>query len=296
MKPSTPSPKYPVSAVMITHNEAKNLPRTISQLSWCDEIIVVDSFSTDGTERMAREMHCKLFQRVFESYGEQKSFAISKSKHDWVLCLDADEYLTNELVEEIKQELRQTGNIQAFAFPSNLIFRKQRFRYGRESGRMVVKLFNRNTCYMSTDRVHEGVIVNGRIKNLEGRLLHYSYRDITQYFVKFDRYTEWCAEKYYLEGKRKPLPVILISLPYYFLRYYLADRNILNGMNGFYWSALMSFYHFVKYIKLEDLVQADCAISFSPLKSRKIPIKLKGSHLEVTECGSLVVHKKTNRL
>ena len=296
MKPITSPPKYPVSAVMITYNEAKNLRRTISQLSWCDEIIVVDSFSTDGTERIARDMHCKLIQRVFESYSEQKSFAISKSKNDWVLCLDADEYLTSELVEEIKQELQNLENIQAFALPSNLVFRKQRFRFGRESRRMVVKLFNRNTCHMSNDRVHEKIIVQGKTKNLEGRLLHYSYRDITQYFTKFDRYTEWGAEKYFLEGKRKSMPLILICLPYYFLRYYMADRNFLNGLNGFYLSALMAFYHFVKYVKLEDLVQADNSLYYTPLKSKKSQMNLQGSHLQVTEYGGLIRHKKNDRL
>ena len=150
---------------------------------------------------------------------------------------------------------------------------------------------------MSNDRVHEKIIVKGRVKNLEGRLLHYSYRDITQYFVKFDRYTDWGAEKYFLRGKRKSKQVILISLPYYFLKYYLEDRNFLNGMNGFYWSTLMTFYHYVKYIKLEDLIQADCAYSFNPVK----PLKnnqnnLRTSHLLVTEYGSLVSHKKNSRL
>ena len=252
---------------MITYNEAVNIRRTITQLHWCDEIIVVDSYSTDGTERIAREMQCKFIQRPFTSYGEQKSFAISQCKNEWVLCLDADEFLTNELVEEIMQELEQTENIQAYAFRSNLVFRNQPFRFGRESSRLVVKLFRQNTCCMSNDRVHEKIIVRGRIKNLEHRLLHYSYRDITQYFTKFDRYTEWCAEKYFKQGKRKSKPVILISIPYYFMRYYFIDRNFLNGMNGFYWSVLMAFYHFVKYIKLEDMVQADHSIICSGSES-----------------------------
>src|SRR5664279_850025 len=296
MKPSTPTPKLQVSVVMITYNEAINLRKTISQLSWCDEIIIVDSFSTDGTDRIARELHCKLMRRVFESYGEQKSFAIAQAKNDWVLCLDADEFLTNELVEEIKQELQQSENIQAFAFPSNLVFRKQRFRFGRESERLVVKLFNRKTCRMSDDRVHEKIVVRCRIKNLEGRLLHYSYRDIKQFFVKFDRYTEWGAEKYFLLGKRKSMPVILIALPYYFLRYYLTDRNILNGINGFYWSALMAFYHFVKYVRLEDMTQARNSLSYSPVKSKIHQNSLHTSRLLVTEYGSLISHKKNGRL
>jgi glycosyltransferase involved in cell wall biosynthesis len=296
MKPFTLPPQNPVSVVMITYNEAANLRRTISQLSWCDEIIVVDSFSTDGTDQIARDMGCKLIRRVFESYGNQKSFAITQTKNDWVLCLDADEFLTNDLVEEIKRELLHPGNIQAFAFPSNLVFRKQRFRFGRESKRLVVKLFDRNSCQMSDDRVHEKIIVRGRVKNLQGRLLHYSYRDITQYFDKFDRYTDWCAEKYFLNGKRKSATLILISLPYYFLTYYLKDRNILNGLNGFYWSVLMAFYHFVKYVKLEELVQENVSRSYSQSKYRKSRVNLHTSPLLVTEYGNLISHKKTGRL
>ncbi len=277
-----------VSAVMITYNEAVNIRQTIPRLSWCDEIIVVDSYSTDGTEHIAREMQCTVVQRHFTSYGEQKAYAISKCKNDWVLCLDADEYLTNELVEEIRQELEETENIQAYAFRSNLVFRNQLFRYGRESSRLVVKLFKRNTCCISNDRVHEKIIVKGRIKKLAHRFLHYSYRDITQYFVKFDRYTEWCAEKYFDLGRRKSKGAILFSIPYYFLRYYFMDRNFLNGMNGFYWSALMAYYHFVKYIKLEDMIQADhSATSTSPESNFAIRYR-NPSHIIVTETGNLI--------
>jgi glycosyltransferase involved in cell wall biosynthesis len=296
MKQKRPFPERAVSAVIITYNEAINLRRTISQLSWCDEIIVVDSFSTDGTERIASEMQCQVFQRAFNGYGEQKTFAISKCKNDWILCLDADEYLTNELVEEIRQELLDPENITAFAFPSNLVFRRQQFRYGRESNRLVVKLFNRKSCYMSIDRVHEKIIVKGRIRNLENRLLHYSYRDITQYFTKFDRYTAWCAEKYFQQGKRKAKPVILISIPYYFLRYYFIDRNFFNGLNGFYWSALMAFYHFVKYIKLEDMFQTENLPSFIPGRQIKIQPPLLKSNLLVSEHGNLINYKKNGSI
>jgi glycosyltransferase involved in cell wall biosynthesis len=296
MKPIHPAPRPPVSAVMITYNESVNLRRTLARLNWCNEIIVVDSYSTDGTERIARDMQCKFIQRSFTSYGEQKSFAISQCKNEWVLCLDADEYLTSELVEEILQELEQPENIQAFAFRSNLVFRNQPFRFGKESKRLVVKLFKRNTCRMSNDRVHEKIMVKGRIKNLENRLLHYSYRDINQYFTKFDRYTEWGAEKYLHQGKRKSKSVILLSIPYYFLRYYLLDGNFLNGMNGFYWSALMAFYHFVKYIKLEDMVQADHSFTYAPVKPLIIQLPLNKSHLLVSENGNLIRQKKNGRI
>ena len=271
MKQTTNDAMPLVSAVIITYNESANLRTTLSQLYWCDEIIIVDSFSTDGTDSIAREQNCKLIQRAFSGFGDQKRFAISQCKNDWVLCLDADEFLTNELVGEIWKELQNPGDSAAYSFPSKLVFRKQPFGFGRESNRQVTKLFNRRFGQMSTDRVHEKVEVNGNIKRLINPMLHYSYRDINQYFIKFDRYTDWCAEDYYENGKRKSKSLILISIPYYFFKYYLVDRNMLNGINGFFWSALMSFYHFVKYIKLEDKYESDAALWPATGKTFKIP-------------------------
>src|SRR4030095_10276445 len=156
-----------VSAVIITFNESSNLRRTVSQLFWCDEIIIVDSFSTDGTDLIAREENCKLFQRTFYGFGDQKRFAVAQCRHDWILCLDADEVLTNELVAEIWQKLKSPEEIQALSFPSNLIFRNQRFRFGRESNRQVIKLFNRRSGEVSADRVHETIEVECTIKKLK---------------------------------------------------------------------------------------------------------------------------------
>lgn len=271
MKQTTNDQLPQVSAIIITYNESANLKRTLSQLYWCDEIIIVDSFSTDGTDSIAREQKCRLLQREFTGFGDQKRFAISQCKNEWVLCLDADEFLTNELVGEIWDELQNPGNTRAYSFPSSLIFRKQRFRFGRESNRQVIKLFNRRFGQMSVDRVHEKIEVVGKIKRLKNPLFHYSYRDITQYFIKFDRYTEWCAENYFVHGKRKSVAFIVISIPYYFFKYYMTDRNFINGINGFYWSALMAFYHYVKYIKLEDMYQSATVHSATAGKTSKFP-------------------------
>jgi glycosyltransferase involved in cell wall biosynthesis len=279
MKKVTHPARPPVSAVIITYNESINLRRTVSQLYWCDEIIVVDSFSTDGTDLIAREQKCKLYQRTFTGFGEQKCYAISQCRNEWILCLDADEFLTNELVEEIWQGLLETDDTHAFSFPSNLVFRKQTFRFGRESNRQVVKLFNRRFGHMSMDRVHEKIEMDGSVKKLNNHLLHYSYRDITQYFTKFDRYTEWCAENYFMNGKRKSRSLIAVSIPYYFIKYFLIDRNFLNGMNGLYWSALMAFYHFVKYIKLEDMYLPGASLSPATGKIFKIPNPLHKRNL-----------------
>src|SRR5450432_647901 len=197
------TPINKVSAVIITYNEANNLRRTLPQLYWCDEIILVDSFSSDKTISIAKEFHCKIIQPPFYGFGEQKSFAIKQAKNDWILSLDADEFLTGKLIGEICNELNNPGEILAYALRSNLVFRNQRFRFGNESSRYVLRLFNRNYGFMCLDKVHEKIHVEGRIKRLNNHLLHYSYQNISQFMSKFDLYKEWCAEKYFQKGKRK---------------------------------------------------------------------------------------------
>ncbi len=106
-----------ISAVIITYNEAKNIRRTLSRLSWCDEIIVVDSYSTDETYIICQQFNCKVFFRHFEGYSEQKYFAVRQAKNDWVLCVDADEVLSEELIVEIQETFKRIKGIQAILFP-----------------------------------------------------------------------------------------------------------------------------------------------------------------------------------
>lgn len=245
-------PKQKVSAVLITYNESANLHATLSRLSWCDEIIVVDGFSEDGTDQIARAFGCQVIQHAFTSFGDQKAFAFAQAKNEWILSLDADEWLTRDLIVEICKEMEDPGDCHGFTIRSNLFFRNQRFLHGHESARSVVRLFNRKFSRVSNDRVHERIEVKGKVKKLKGKLLHNSIRSIDHFLSKFSMYTSWSAEKYWEQGRRKSKPVILFSVPFYFFKYYFLEKNILNGFNGFYWSVLMAFYHFVKYLQIED--------------------------------------------
>ena len=256
-----------VSAVIITCNEAHNLRKTLNQLYWCDEIVVVDSFSTDETVEICSQFGCKVFQRVFDGYGTQKRFAIEQASHDWILSLDADEYLTWDLAQEIQHELCANPEIVGYELPMNLVFRNYEFRHGKESNRFFLRLFNRNFGGMSADKVHEGIHVNGPVKKLKNIILHYSYRDTHHYFSKMNRYTAYGAEMAHAKGKKKSMFFIAISVPFYFFKYYILERNILNGENGFYWAAFNSYYHFVKYIKTRDLELNEMSDLGIPLNS-----------------------------
>lgn len=242
-----------VSAVLITYNEEKNIVRTLSKLSWCDEIVIVDSGSTDKTVAICQDFGCTIYTKAFNGYGEQKRFAISKASNDWILCLDADEVLSDQLVEEIKEKLSNAEGYEGFAMPMNLIFLDKEFRYGKESGRHFLRLFNKNKGTFTEDKVHESIKLEGAVLKLRNYIYHYSYTSLNQCLEKCNRYSSLSAEMAYSKGKNKSILAILFGLPFNFFKYYLLERNFLNGIEGFYWSVFSSYYHFAKYVKLKEL-------------------------------------------
>jgi len=244
-----------VSAVIITYNEASIIHKTLGQLWWCDEIVIVDSFSTDATVQICKQYNCKIFQRVFNGYGDQKRFAIKQASNDWVLCIDADEVISNKLVDELLETSRHPVSCDGYEIPMNLVFRGHEFKYGKESNCYFMRLFNRKAGYITNDKVHERIVVKGKTKKMKHPILHYSYADTHHYYSKFNQYTTYGAEQNFLKNKQRSTLLIICSVPLYFFKYYILERNFLNGINGFYWSMFSAWYHFVKYIKLHDLQQ-----------------------------------------
>ena len=133
--------KVKISVVIITYNESRIIRHTLSRLWWCDEIVIVDSHSTDDTVAICRELGCRVFLRPFEGYGSQKQFAVSMAKNDWVLNLDADEVLSDPLIVEIIMEFMREPGVAGYEIPMNLVFLGKEFCYGRESGRTFLRLF-----------------------------------------------------------------------------------------------------------------------------------------------------------
>ena len=248
-----PSAGPKVSAVIITFNEEQNIRRTLSQLHWCDEVVIVDSYSTDNTLAICKEFGCEIYSRKFEGYGEQKRFAVAQASNDWILCIDADEVLTDKLVGEIADELGSGTSYSGFAIPMNLVFLNKEFRHGRESGRHFVRLFNKLHGGFTEDKVHESIKVEGKVKKLQHTIRHYSHTNLHQCLDKFNRYSSYSAEMAFAKGKRKSVFAVLFGLPFNFVKYYFIERNCLNGLKGFYWAVFSTYYHFSKYIKLREL-------------------------------------------
>lgn len=242
-----------VTAVIITYNEELNIRRTLSRLAWCDEIVILDSYSTDNTINICKEFDCKVFYRSFDGYGTQKQAAVAEASHDWVLVIDADEVLSEELVHEMQQALSGNTDQAAFSIPMNLVFLNKEFKVGREANRFYIRLFNRRKGGFTADTVHESILVNGTVQKLSSTIKHYSYTSLHQCIEKCNKYSTLSSEMAFRKGKNKSVPLLLMALPFNFFKYYLLDLNFANGLKGFYWSVFSTYYHFAKYVKLNEL-------------------------------------------
>jgi len=248
-----------LSAVIITLNEEHSVGRALDSVAWCDEIVVMDSGSTDRTVEIARSYpNCRVVSQPFLGYGPQKRKAVEAASHDWILSIDADEVLDERLQASL-QSWRQSGagDPAGYHVLRQLCFMGRQFTHGRESRDKVLRLFDRRRGGFDDAPVHEKVGIPGAPGILEGRLLHYTYRDLDDYFDKFNRYTSIMARQLRSRGQRASMAGLIVRLPASFLVYYLLRGNWMNGFPGFVWSLLAANYRTVKYLKLYELALAD---------------------------------------
>ena len=245
---------HPVTAVVITMNEAANLERCLESVRWCDEIVVVDSGSSDGTAEIAGRFGCRVLIRPFTGYGEQKRFAVEQAAHDWILSIDADEVITPALRDELRAFLVSgTGEIAGVEIPRTMVFLGREFTHGAEHASPLLRMFRRSRGGFTPSAVHERIEVRGPVTRCKAEMLHFSYVSIEQYLQKFNAYTTAAARMLHAQGKRASVLALAMAFPFGFLRQYLLKGNFLNGYHGFLWAFLSAVYPLVKYAKLRDL-------------------------------------------
>jgi glycosyltransferase involved in cell wall biosynthesis len=253
----------PISAVVITFDSARLLSAVLSALSWCDEIVVVDSGSSDRTLEIAREHGARIIPRAFDGFGPQKAFAVQEARNPWVLVVDSDEVVTDALREEIRLAVHDADAgktpFRGFEIPISLIFLGRLMRFGGEYKMPHLRLFDKRYGNYNAARVHENVVLNGPVGRLENHMLHDSYGSIHEYFVKFNRYTTAGALEL-RDGNGNgsgAVANVVFRLPLTFLKEYVVKRNFLNGYPGFVWSLFSGMYPVVKYAKLRELADAE---------------------------------------
>lgn len=250
-----PIARPPLSAVLITKNAASQLAECLDSLAFCDEIIVVDSGSDDGTIELAQSRGARVIQAEWRGFGPQKQFAVEQAAHDWVLCLDADERVSPRLQATIAEALTAPSEFTkcAYRFPRCNLFLGRRLRHGEGYPDWSLRLFDRRHARWSDDAVHERVIPDEEVGTLEGDLLHDSAETLDAYLAKQNRYTTLAAEQAFSSGRRAHAGHLLLSPLLRFVKFYFFRLGFLDGLPGLVHILIGCGNSFAKYAKMLDL-------------------------------------------
>lgn len=243
-----------VSAVVIVYNEEKNLRECLETVKWADEIVVVDSHSRDRTVEIAREFTEKIFQREYKGQIDKKRFAVSQASHDWVLSIDADERVTQELKQEIQGVLEQgAGEVVGYDMPRMTRHLGRWILHGEWYPDRVVRLFRRGRMRYGGMDPHDRVILEGPRGHFSGMLLHYSYRDFAHQIQRVQSYSDQAARALFAEGRRTGFRNLFLRPPFKFLKCYVLKRGFLDGWPGFIIAVTSAFFVLAKYTKLYEM-------------------------------------------
>jgi glycosyltransferase involved in cell wall biosynthesis len=237
-----------ISALITTGNEERNIGDCIESLQWCDEIVVVDSFSTDKTTEIVRSFPgVKLLQRTYFGAASQKNWGIDQTSHPWVFILDADERCTPELQTEIENLLSAEPEHEAYTIRRQVYFMDRVIRFSGWRHDRVVRLFKRGAVRYERKRVHPKAIVRGTAPMLRSPMLHLMIESFEQYLPRIVTYGFWGAAQRWRAGKRAG-PFEVFGRPFWrFIRMYLIQLGFLDGMAGLVFCMLQSFGAYLKY-------------------------------------------------
>ena len=254
-----PATRQPLSVVIITLNAASQLEDCLKSARFADDIVVVDSGSTDGTQNLAMRYGARVIDQSWLGFGPQKQFAVESARHDWVLCLDADERVSPELQASIECALQQTTS-GAFRFPRCNRFLGRYLKHGEGYPDWSLRLFDRRHARWSDDAVHEKVVTDATVGTLDGDLLHDSAETLTAYLTKQNRYTTLAAEMALQAGKRATFGRIAFSPIVRFIKFYLIRQGFRDGLPGLIHIAIGCSNSFFKYAKMLERQKSDAAL------------------------------------
>jgi (heptosyl)LPS beta-1,4-glucosyltransferase len=243
----------PVTAIIITKNEAEAIADALGSVSWADEVIVVDAESTDDTVKIARQFTDRVYVRPWNGYIEQKNHAASLATNDWILSLDADERASAELKDEIKRVLSGSPAADGYRMPRVSFHLGRWMRTTDMYPDYQLRLYDRRKGRWHGRHVHESVKVDGKVEYLQGELQHYPYRDLSEHLIRMDRYTTLAARQMHEQGTRATFGQLLFHPPIAFFRNYILKGGFRDGKAGLIVSLVNSYYVMLKFAKLWEL-------------------------------------------
>ncbi len=243
-----------ISVTIIALNEEDNIRECLESVKWADEIIVSDSGSSDRTAGICREAGAKVYFDAWSGFGKQKNLCAGRARNNFILNIDADERITPELKEEILKAA-ESGDKAGYYIPRMNFFGERWIRHCGWYPDYNLRLYRKDMGGFSERRVHESVIVNGPKGYLKNPMVHRTYRDISDYLKRMERYSTLAARQMLDEGKSAGLIDMSLRPPFTFFKMFVLKRGFLEGTTGFVLSAFYAFYTFAKYAKLRELRQ-----------------------------------------
>ena len=246
----------PVTVTIITLNESRHIAAAIDSAAWADEVLVVDSGSTDDTVAVATAKGVRVMARTWPGYVDQKNYAASVASHDWIFSLDADERITPALAAEIQEVVRSDPRERAFRVPRVTFHLGRWIRTTDFYPDYQARLYDRRAARWQGKYVHESVTADGPAGQLQHELQHYSYRDLSDHLDRINRYSTLAARQMFEAGRRATAVDLVTHPPAAFLRNYILRGGFTDGVAGLTLSLINSYSVLLKFAKLWEMQQA----------------------------------------
>jgi len=242
-----------VSVVVIACNEAERIGACLESVDWADEVVVVDSGSTDETREIARTYTERVYDIPWRGFGMQKQAAVELASHDLVLNIDCDERVTPELAEEISEIARGDRIMAGYTIPRRTFLGTKEIRHCGWYPDRTVRLFDRSRAHFTNDLVHERVVVNGEVGVCKHHLIHFSFAGIGSVIAKLNRYSELAAQQMFEAGRRCIIYDLTVRPLFAFFKTFVLRKGFLDGVEGLVISVTTALLTFAKYTKLREL-------------------------------------------
>jgi glycosyltransferase involved in cell wall biosynthesis len=238
-----------ISATIITLNEERNIARVIESLRCVDEIVVVDSGSTDRTVEIAEKLGARVVESAWPGYANQKNLAADQASYDWILSIDADESLSEALEAEIWQLKKAGPQFDAYTVPRMAQYLGRWIRHGGWYPDLKIRLYDRRKAKWEGAYVHESLKVSSRVGHLEANLLHFTCDSLSEHLRTMDRYTTLAAEQLLATGEKVTWSRLIVHPPWTFVQTYFLKLGFLDGLEGLAIAYMAAFYNFLKFAK-----------------------------------------------
>ncbi len=253
-----------ISAVILSYNNEKEIGRCIDSLSWADEIVVIDSFSSDNTAKICQDKGAKVFQYAFTTFGKMRNLGLSHASFDWIFSLDTDEVATSKVVDEVQKISSKADTQDIYFVPRlNTVFGRKLLHGGWFPDYRQPQFFRKKAMtYNEQDDVHEGFELKGSTGFLKNHIEQFPFDDLDHYLKKMDRYSTLMAKRMVKEGRKFHPSQLIIRPAFTFFKRYFFRGGFRDGFQGFLMAKLYSGYTFEKYAKFWELKSQESSKDF----------------------------------